>query len=448
MVWHRAANDRDGVKVVAASVLALVLAARSAPSQTSASVAAEDSAGVARAAWNRALDAIRRRDLVSARHEVDHAAAAWPVQETYVWYSALLASRASDTAAVISALRRYADLGLGRDVLSDTGLAKLVALPAIADVRRHLDANRAPLARGRVYATMPDTAFWPEGMDVDTASGRVFVTSMRYGTIAEVSANGRVREIMPRGAPNVGSMFGVRFDAQRSVLWATTSGTPNAERYTPADSGIAALLEVRPSDGVILRRFDLAPIPGGHILGDLAIGPSGDVYVTDSNEPVLYRLRPGAAKLEPLRDPLFHSLQGVAPTPDGRALIVADYSHGLLRVDLATNSVVRLADAPGSTSLGCDGLVWARDGVIAVQNGVAPPRVARFQLDVALSRVQSVKVLDRNPAVADEPTIGALLRGEFLYVANGQWDKHAPDGTRLPGAQLRPPVILAVSVGR
>jgi hypothetical protein len=159
---------------------------------------------------------------------------------------------------------------------------------------------------------------------------------------------------------------------------------------------------------------------------------------------VLYWLRPNATALEAIRNPLFHSLQGMAPTPDGRVVFLSDYSHGLLRVDLATKTVTRLADAPWSTSLGCDGIAWDRGAIVAVQNGVSPARVMRFVLDSSWTRVVRADLLDRNSRVADEPTIGAVVGGEFVYVANSQWDKHDDVGRRIPAVPLTAPILLSV----
>src|SRR5262249_12228574 len=159
------------------------------------------------------------------------------------------------------------------------------------------------------------------------------------------------------------------------------------------------------------RRWTLPP--GDHVLGDLAIGPQGDVFVTDSNDPVLFRLRPGRDTLETVRGALFRSLPGLAPSPDGRYLFLSDYSHGLLRVALDDDSVIRLADAPGSTSLGCDGIAWDRGAIVAVQNGVSPARVMRFTLNATWTKLAAADVIDQNWPLADEPTIGAVLAGEF-----------------------------------
>jgi len=187
---------------------------------------------------------------------------------------------------------------------------------------------------------------------------------------------------------------------------------------------------------------------GGHVLGDLAIGGDGTVYVTDSTQPVLYRLAPEARALEQIRNPLFYSLQGVAPTPDGEWLYIADYALGLLRMNLATGSIVALADPERGTAVGCDGIVWHGGAIIAVQNGVSPARVVRLVPDQISDRLLRVDVLDQNVAIADEPTIGTLLGDDFLYVANSQWEKFSDDGARNPAHPLTSPVVVRVHLPR
>ena len=429
------------------AVVPLILAwfVSAAASQRPTGVPAVDSAAVARTAWARGAAALRGNDLVAARRQIDRAASAWPTQPSYVWASAVLAARAGDTTATRAALTAYADLGLGRDPASDPAVAAIARAPSLAALVRRLTTNAAPLVRSATAAVIADSTLWPEGVDVDPRTGHYFVASVRHRTVVETSPSGTiVRELLPRDGATIGAMLGVRVDTARRAIWATTAGIPQMERYQPADSAIAALLRIRLSDGTIERRWDLPPSPGGHTLGDVAIGPRGDVLVTDSREPVLYRLRPGADTLEALRHPLFRSLQGMAPTPDGRTLYVADWSHGLLRVDLDRRTVSRLVDAPHSTSLGCDGIAWDRGAIVCVQNGVAPARIMRFVLDPTGTRIARAEVLDRNQAIAGEPTIGTIVAGHFVYVANSQWDEHDDSGMLRPGAALRRAILLSV----
>ena len=427
--------------LVAFLALAAPVGARA---QSFTGTSAADSATAARLAWARATSALQHADSSTARREMARAAESWPVQPTYIWGSAVFASLARDSSATFDALRRYASLGLGMDLRASRYLTWLNDSPTFVKIALAHDSNAKPLVRSRVVATLPDSTFWPEGVDYDARTKRYYVASVAHRTIDEVLADGTSRELIARDRPDLGAMLGVRVDSSRDVLWATTSAVRSSPNYATGDTIAAELLRIRITNGAIERRWRLAPATLGHTLGDLAVGANGDVFVTDSNEPVLYRLRAGGDSLENIRNPLFRSLQGIAPVPGGKVAYVADYSHGLLRVDLETNRVTRLDDAPHSTSLGCDGIAWDRGAIVAVQNGVTPARITRFVLDASGMRIVRADVLDRNSTVADEPTVGTIAGGEFVYVANSQWEKHDDVGRRVLARALTRPVLLAV----
>src|SRR3954466_2723491 len=84
------------------TLILLVCAASVSGAQAPVGIAAVDSAAVARAAWSRAA---RADDLAVRRREIEHAAAAWPTQPSYVWAKAIFAARARDTTATLAALR-------------------------------------------------------------------------------------------------------------------------------------------------------------------------------------------------------------------------------------------------------------------------------------------------------------------------------------------------------
>jgi sugar lactone lactonase YvrE len=414
--------------------------------QSTSGIAALDSAGAARAAWGRMNAARRANDLVAARTEALRASTAWPTQPAYVWGHAVLAARTGDTANALASLRRYAALGVGRDLLADSAIAALRGAAGFDSVRAMHERNRAPVARGTVLRQTSDTTLWPEGVDHDPRTGAFYVASVRRRTIARIAPNGSVRDLWPAATAGMGAMLGVRVDAGRGKHWATTSGIPQMEGYAAADRGIAAQLRIDARTGRIERRWDLPVVPGGHVLGDVALGPRGEVYVSDSNEPVLYRLRPGVDTLERFRHPLFRGLQGMAPTPDGQFVYVADYAHGLLRVRVGDGTVIRLADAPGSTSLGCDGIVLHRGAIVAVQNFVAPARIVRFALNASGDGIVAARVLDQQPALAPEPTIGTMVGDRFVYVSNAQWESHDAQGKRIAGEAHTGARLIAVPV--
>jgi sugar lactone lactonase YvrE len=220
------------------------------------------------------------------------------------------------------------------------------------------------------------------------------------------------------------------------------------EGFTPADSGQVGVYGYDLDSGRLVRS---AWMPRDssvtHTFGDVAVAPNGDVYVSDSEAPWILRLANGTDSLARfVTHPLFRSLQGMAITPDGATMYVADYSHGLLSVSLVTRTVTPLGSPRTMTVLGVDGLYWHSGALVGVQNGVVPARVVKFCLDTSGRSVRRLELLDRNPAVADEPTLGAVVGDSLFYVATSAWEKYDDSGKRIAHTRLRPVTVLGVSL--
>ena len=136
------------------------------------------------------------------------------------------------------------------------------------------------VARGALLRELTDSTLWPEGVDRDPRTGDFYLASVRHRTIVRLSANGNEHALWPRDDPRLGAMLGVRVAPRQPIVWATTSGIPQMEGWSPADSAIAALLRIDARTGRILRRWDLPLAPRGPGLGELALGPRGDGYHT------------------------------------------------------------------------------------------------------------------------------------------------------------------------
>jgi hypothetical protein len=215
---------------------------------------------------------------------------------------------------------------------------------------------------------------------------------------------------------------------------------------TSGDEGRSALVALDLASGRPVARYDL-PRDRPHVLGDVIVSPSGDVFTTDSTSPAVYRLPAGGRALEPIAagEP-FVSLQGLALSADATRLFVADYAKGIFAIALDTRRV-RLLEAPRTAGiLGIDGIYRVGDALIGVQNGTSPPRVLR--LAVEGDRIASVEVLDSRHPQGTDPTLGVIAGSRFLYIGNSQWEAARPGGQMEPGVKLEDPVILGLEVGR
>lgn len=406
-----------------------------------------DSATEARQAYRRAVTAYRARDLATARREMARAAEWWPRQQVYLESSAALAAEAGDTADAARWIDRLAALGIGPNVAGDSTYRALLTAPSFQAAASRLVAATAPIERGRVRLTLSDSTLHPEGIAFDARRGTWFVGSVRQRRIVAVDRRGTARDFVAPAANGIAGVFGMAIDSSRRLLWVATTALARMEGYSAPDSGRAGVYAYDLDTGVLRRRVWLPRDGAAHTFGDVAVAPNGDVYASDSQTPWIFRLRAGDDSLERfLTHPFFRSLQGMAIAPDGRTMFVADYSHGLARVDLEARAVEALASPANVTLLGIDGLYMHRGALIAVQNGVTPVRVVRFCLQPDGRRVTHAEALDRNPALADEPTLATIAGDSVFYVATSQWDKFDDAGRRVPGTRLRSATVVGVDL--
>lgn len=405
-----------------------------------------DSAAVARQRYQEALAQFRGGDQRAGLATALSAASAWPSQPAYHSLVATMAARIGDTTAAVQALDRLAALGARHPVERDPAFDAIRASPAVLRaVRQMADATR-PEPRSSLGAAFGPAEFFAEGLAVGP-DGTVYIGSIHHRRVLGQSPDGQVAELV--GDPDsVWAISGLAVAADSRSLWLTSNAIPQMQGYDSTLDGRAELVQVALADGRVLARIPVGHDRGGAMLGDLVLAGDGTLYASDTRGQALWRVRPGAREAVLLAThPLLRSPQGMVLTADGTGLLVADYSHGLLRVELTTGAVVALEVPQGMTVLGIDGLARHGRDLIAIQNGGVVPRVVRIRMDAHESHVLSLDVLDRNTGVADEPTLGVVAGDDYLYVANSQWEKRGEDGTPLPGAKLTPTMILRLPLG-
>ncbi|MGH7631567.1 MAG: SMP-30/gluconolactonase/LRE family protein [Gemmatimonadales bacterium] len=385
-------------------------------------------------------------DPVRYRHHLERVHAELPGQPQVIWALARAEAMLQNPDSALAWLRRYADLGLTRDPTSDSVLAPLAARPAYAEIAARLVRNREPVDQGETAFTLHDAELVPEDVTYDPGRRRFLVSSVRKGKVIAVERDGRRRDFARVDHPGW-SVLAVVADSARRRLWATASALPQAEGYSPGDSARTALLAFDLASGDLVRRLELPADGAAHSLGDIALGPDGTLVLSDARSGELWRLRPDGKALELLvpRDVLV-SPQGIAFSPDGRRVLVADYARGIAQVDLATGAATWLPQPRNLAGMGIDGLVLAGRDLIAMQNGVRPPRVLRLRLDRDLGRIESWSVIEAGTETLSEPTHGVAVEGWVYYIANAGWDRLEEDGRVRNGAALQKGIIRRVLV--
>lgn len=279
-------------------------------------------------------------------------------------------------------------------------LVLLCALAALVAV-----ATAGSAARPSAYALPGDNVF-PEGIDYWGKTGQYFVSSTGDGSVLR----GEIDE--PAAAPFAApagpfSAIGVRVDKRNGLLY--VAGGP---------TGTVRVIDA--VTGALLKTFTSGT---GGFLNDLIVAENGDVYVTDSFRPTLWRIPAGApaGPLEawlsfastPLQYTPGFNVNGIVETQGGRYLILVQSSTGgLFRIELATKEVTPI-DLGGQPVNG-DGLELDHKTLYAVAAGaiVKVEFAQGFASGTVVSRTTDPSFLS--------PTTLTLV-GKRLLVVNSQF---------------------------
>lgn len=219
---------------------------------------------------------------------------------------------------------------------------------------------------------------YPEGIAYQHDANEFLVSSIRLGEIGAVTPDGRYRKVV--SDPDLLSVIGIKYDGKRENILACNShpGATAVETTKPPGS-VAQLMVYEAGTGERKAAHDLAALRPGipHFCNDMTTDPAGNIYVTDSFAPVIYRVAPDGTASVFVEDPAFASpdpgkafgLNGIVHHPDGYLLVDHMALGKLLKVDLATKQVseVNLTEKiPGA-----DGMVLVNSNTVAVvKNGL------------------------------------------------------------------------------
>lgn len=241
----------------------------------------------------------------------------------------------------------------------------------------------APL-QDRYELSSPDS--FPEGVTFDPVERVFYATSLQGGSITRIAADGE--ENIFRAADGRARLAGAKVNAGERQLWVCAKFVDGLDdRVWVFDLGTAELV----------MEYLLDELVSGGTCNDLALDAAGVAYVTDTENPFLYRLDPQTGEGSILAtDPMFEDnlgqgtgLNGIVVSPDETALIVSKFFPSqLFRVSLPDGDNVTpialtgdaitttLSSPLGDVPVGGDGLALLGGDLYAV----SPSAVSRVRL--------------------------------------------------------------------
>lgn len=255
---------------------------------------------------------------------------------------------------------------------------------------------------------LPGHQDYPEGVAVDSARGIIYTGSAATGTIYAINANtGAVSKFQEGGALGRMSALGLKVD-KLGRLWVA--------------GGTQGTVSVLSPEGMTVKVLETPKSPRPYV-NDLTPAPDGNVYVTDSARPVIFRVKPDLSLeswLDLSKTPIKYgpgiNLNGIVATPDGQSLLTIQLNTGdLWRIDLRTKAVRKVM---GGLVNG-DGLLLDGRTLYVARNK-----------DQVISKVTLSADYGSGQLVAEEPLMGlrfpatlARYGGSDLIVTQAQLDK-------------------------
>jgi Cu-Zn family superoxide dismutase len=227
---------------------------------------------------------------------------------------------------------------------------------------------------------LPGDEVYPEGVAYRPETGEFFVGSTTDGTVfrGNVGEPGAEAEVfLEPGEDGRTAATGMKVDPEGRLFVAG------------GDTGQLFVYDT--STGQALAGFRIQPEDEVTFVNDVALGPDGSAYFTDSMNPSLYRLFPygeGGYGFEPFLDledtPIEYgegiNLNGIAATEDGRYLITVQSNTGnLYRIDTRSKEVMQV-DLGGERLENGDGILLDGRTLYVVRNRqglIFPVRLAQ-----------------------------------------------------------------------
>lgn len=294
---------------------------------------------------------------------------------------------------------------IGSKLFCITVLAASLSSAAIADSNIHFTADQA----------------YPEGVAWSAAQNTFFVSSVHQGVVGKVSMGGQYTPFIRDN--KLISSVGLQFDAGRNLIWVAVGDLGNSVRSTPTTQGkLAALAAFDATTGEPRSYHDLGSlVEGAHFANDLAIDAQGQVYVTDSFSPVIYRVdRQGTASLF-VRNELFagegFNLNGIVWHADGYLLVNKHNSGELFRVSTKGVPNVQRVALPEAFK-GADGMLLLAPNHLALVQNAGADRVVEL---VSNDGWKSATVASAHKTAQTFPTTAARV-GDGYYVLNSRLD--------------------------
>jgi len=257
-----------------------------------------------------------------------------------------------------------------KKIISKTALVLFISLIVIS-CNNDDDYRASNLAELPDSILLQETSLYPEGIVYDEVSQKTFIGSYYKGKIETVDINGNLNDFIIDEA--LVAVVGLAIDYNNNRLLVCNSDTGISLKSDPSTTGqLAEVIAYDLTTGAKLNTFDLSGLyTGGHFLNDLVLDANGNIYVTDSFSPVIYKIDTNNNPSVLVSNSIFEvpqgtfGLNGIVYHPDNYLIVGKAFGGILYKIPLNNPSDVQEITLSVSVN-SLDGLLLLDDNTLAL----------------------------------------------------------------------------------
>ena len=369
--------------------------------------------------YENATQAATRENWESARDAFSAGLEIAPTAPALQFHVAHAHARLGEYARCRNHLETAIHLGATTDLAADEAYADVIHQPEFQDLVQRLLANGAPHPPAEIVHRFADAELWPEGIAFDDATGDIYVGSIKRHAIYRVTPAGAAEELGTSTEDGLMEVLGIWVDADRRALWAATGeGAWNEPLDGPPRRN--ELIRYDLSTSQLDGRWTV-PDDELRLLNDVAVGPDGTAWATETLRGELYRVRPdGNLELFRRFEDLVY-LNGISISEDGESLFLGHFA-GLSVVSPEDGSIEEIRGADMALGM-VDGLSHTTDRLVLVQNSQRVNfRVVVIDLDPETGAAIDLEILPSGLPEGLIPYTSAIAGDSVIVVAAATFD--------------------------
>lgn len=275
--------------------------------------------------------------------------------------------------------------------------------------------------------TITDIGLYPEGIDYDSKNEKFLFSSLYKGAVYAMNAKGDATVFAT--SSKLVLPTGIYTDELRNRLIVANADLGLSQKSTPTSAGSIATVSIfNLTSGELIKEIDLKNFTpnAGSCLNDIAVDAKGNIYITDSFSPNIYKIDGNYTASLFLTNALFQpapnqfGLNGIVFHPDGYLLAVKTDDSKLFKISLSNPAII--TEVTGATFSAPDGIELDKNNnLVVVENGLALGKTYTFSS--TNNWVSASKISETNIGKEEFPTTAALASDGNVYVVNSKLGK-------------------------